>query len=218
MRRWLTHLTIASYLGVLALGIGAHTISYGTGASPLMYYVIWDMFCGWSAHEYRYHVFAEGVSGEYYDITHGAWGDVNHFGEPSRINFDALGNGIPRVAMNNLRHTDHEPIHRIYVVEEAWPKSYNLDRSRWLNPDEPEKTSYSLVRMTLDADGQVVASAPPFLTHLNNVAVSDNPRLKSDFRRGQPFYAVSPTFRTASTDSPASPVMQSGHFGPDFGE
>jgi hypothetical protein len=56
MKRWITHLTIAAYLGVLTWGVVSHALGYKTGMHPGMYFIVWDMFCGWSAYEVRYHL------------------------------------------------------------------------------------------------------------------------------------------------------------------
>ena len=62
LKRGLSYLTITSYVGILLFGIFCHTFSFRTGSHPGMYYIVWDMFCGWSAYSIRTHIIGEGIS------------------------------------------------------------------------------------------------------------------------------------------------------------
>ena len=64
MKRWFTSLGIAAYLTALAVGFVSHAVDYGTDCHPIMYFLVWDMFCGWSAYEGRLHLIGEGESGD----------------------------------------------------------------------------------------------------------------------------------------------------------
>src|SRR5690606_4665176 len=128
---------------------------WNTGVHPMMYYVVWDMFCGWAAHECRYHVIAEGVSGRHYEVVPGPWGELRPFGDLGRHQYDADAVHAGRIAMNVLRHTDHEDITRILVVEENWPKKFNMPdaqwQARWDVPKDPK--SYYTLRHVITAEG-----------------------------------------------------------------
>lgn len=45
------------------------------------------------------------------------------YGDLDRLHYDVLGNSHRKMALNALKRTDHEPIHRIVIIEEVWPKS-----------------------------------------------------------------------------------------------
>ncbi|WP_145296390.1 hypothetical protein [Planctopirus ephydatiae] len=188
------------YFSMLSLGVLAHTFGVGNVSSPLMYYFVWDMFCGWSAHEYRYHFIAEGESGTYYDVTHGPWGDVQLFGNPTRATYDSVGNAFGPIAMNVLKHTQHEPIQCVHIIEEAWPKKYNIPDYLWASRfEEPkEKFSYHTRRMIVNPDSTVVVDQPNYPSWLYAQTVHANPRLQADSRRGKPFYAVNPELRQSA--------------------
>jgi len=199
MRRWLAKLTIGVYLTALAAGIAGHAMNFGTSAHPAIYYFVWDMFCGWSAHEVRYHLIAEGESGAHYRLSPAPWSTFAPYGDLERDQYDAMGNAHAKIAMNTLRHTDHEPIVRILLIEEAWPKKYNLPDHLWAARfDEPKDPhSYFWHKMTMSADGAVLQSNRDFVSQLTAQTIYDNPRLKADTVRGKPFFAVNPAKRNA---------------------
>jgi hypothetical protein len=197
MRRWITHLFIAGYLGSLATGIAAQTMKFGNIAHPVAYFFVWDMFCGWSTFEARYHLIAEGESGTYYWLSPPPWGEFRPYGDLARHHYDYYGNGLLRMAMNTLRHTDHEPIERILFVEECWPKKYNLPDELWaLRCAEPkEPMSYFWLRNVFTADGTPLESRMDFLHQLYADAVLKNPRLHADSMRGAPMFVINPADR-----------------------
>ena len=217
MRRWLTHLFIACYLSSLSLGIVSQTLKFGTSSHPAMYFFIWDMFCGWSAYESRYHIIGEGDSGTCYWLTPCPWGDFQPYGDLSRSHYDYYGNGLVRMAQNTLRHTEHEPIRRFYSVEESWPKKYNLPDHLWaLRFSEPkDPVSYYYIRGIYDSNGTVIERRPDFLAQLYADAIYNNPRLQADSARGRPMFAVSPYERRViarenGTLEDARPVWNDG--------
>jgi hypothetical protein len=205
------------YFSMLSIGVLAHTFGVGQLSSPAMYYFVWDMFCGWSAHEYRYHFIAEGESGTYYDVTHGPWGDVHLFGNITRATYDSVGNAYGPIAMNTLKHTRHEPIECVHIIEEAWPKKYNIPDYLWLSRyEEPkDKVSYHTRRMIVNPDGTVVLDQPNYPSLLYAQSVHSNPRLQADYKRGKPFYAVNPEHRQSaysySADRTDSNIQRAGH-------
>ncbi|MEI8381174.1 MAG: hypothetical protein WCJ09_13680 [Planctomycetota bacterium] len=206
MKRWLAKLTIGTYLTALALGIGSHAMNFGTGAHPAMYYFIWDMFCGWSAHEVRYHIVGEGESGQHYRLSPAPWSTFAPYGDLERAQYDALGNSYIKIALNTLRHTDHEPIARIFVIEEAWPKKYNLPENLWAARfDEPKDAhSYFHLKSIYDGEGGLIQFNPDYVTTLQQLAITNNPRLRADSLRGRPFFAVDPAHRGAYVMEPQS--------------
>ncbi|MGB4740774.1 MAG: hypothetical protein WBH50_21440, partial [Fuerstiella sp.] len=62
MSRW-KNLIVLSFIGVyvsfLSWGVMAHALKVGTCGNTLSYFVVWDMFCGWTAWDARTHIIAE---------------------------------------------------------------------------------------------------------------------------------------------------------------
>lgn len=201
MKHWLAKLTIASYLTALALGVGCHAMNFGVSAHPAMYFFVWDMFCGWSAHEVRYHLVAEGESGTHYRLSPPPWNTFAPYGDLERDQYDAIGNAHAKIALNTLRHTSHEPITRFFLIEESWPKKYNLPENLWAARFDEEKDphSYFWLKAIFDNEGTVMQGNGDYINYLQNLAVTDNPRLKADSVRGKPFYALDPVHRQTST-------------------
>jgi hypothetical protein len=199
MKRWLAKTTIVCYLTALFLGIACHAMNFGLSSHPIMYYFVWDMFCGWSAQEIRYHLVGEGESGAYYRLSPAPWNTFAPYGDLERGQYDTIGNAHAKIALNTLRHTDHEPIVRILVIEEAWPKKFNLPDSLWaLRFDEPKDPhSYFWTKFVLTAEGQILQYNRDYITHLQSLAVGDNPRLQADSLRGKPFLAIDPIHRSS---------------------
>ena len=183
LTRWAAGLFIGGYLSVLAVGVASHAVGYGQGSHPIMYYVVWDMFCGWSAQSYRTHVLAEGESGTWYDVGTGPWDDGRPFrpyGELKRVHYDVDATHAASLGMNVLRHTAHEPIMRIAVVEECWAKKYNMPEpywsARWNVPKDP--ASYFAVRHTLTADGQLLGSKPGWAAEVTRRSVQSSEKIR----------------------------------------
>ncbi|MBT4865309.1 MAG: hypothetical protein HON53_09345 [Planctomycetaceae bacterium] len=205
MKRWLTHLVITGYLGILGYGVVAHAVNYKVAAHPAMYFIVWDMFCGWSSHASRLQLVGEtvgqdGEPGKFYELGPGPWGEVKPYGDIGRRHYDAFCLFAPKMAMNSLKHTKHEPMRRIYVVEECWPKKYNLpDRVfQRRHGEEKDQHIYYHVRYVLDGEGSVLKRQGFWLNYQNAVCISNNPRLIADSRKGRLFYNVSPLNKRAS--------------------
>ena len=194
MKRWFSKLVIAGYLSTLGFGLFAHTLSYKQTSHPMMYYIVWDMFCGWSAYDTRLHVVSEGESGKFYELTPAPWGELRPYGSVGRRHYDMFLQFGYDFAQNTLKHTRHEPMTRIFVVEEAWAKKFNMPEAVWNRRyDEPKVVStYYHVRQVLTADGALLRSYPAWLALQSDLAVSRNPRLQADMKRNQPFYALDP--------------------------
>lgn len=200
MKRWLSGTFIAAYLTALAWGIVAHSMKFGVNSHPFMYYVVWDMFCGWSPYEIRFHVLGEGVSGKYYELGPGPWPHFSPFGDLPRHHYDAYGSTFRKMALNTLKHTEHEEMRRILVIEECWHKKYNLPQELWdLRFDEPrDPYSYFWLFSSYTENGETLAHHGDFLNHATSKSITDNPRLMSDARRGRPFFAFNPTLRDSA--------------------
>jgi len=215
MKRWLTHTAIAAYLSALLIGLVSHAFMYGSHRHPLMYLVVWDMYCGWSAFESRYHVLAETYGGEHYEVLPAPWGEFHPYQGPSRRHYDTRTLFAPRMAELVLNHTEHEAIRRLIVVEEAWSKKFNLPDAMWeARYGRPkDQHSYYHVRCVNSLDSDVITRTHEWATAMANQAIMDNPRLMSDVSRGHTFFAVDGSLR----DSVNSGVIQTGYNAPQPG-
>ena len=88
--------------------------------------------------------------------------------------------------------TENQPIMRVYAVEELWPKKFNTPDHLWarLHSEPKDQQSYFNVRIIMEADGRVVETHPPWLVTQTINFMAENPRLKADAWRNQPFFAV----------------------------
>lgn len=189
MKRRLIAGFIACYLAVLGYGVGCHALSYEVGRHPLMYFVVWDMFCGWATYSMRVHVIAEGESGKYYELAPAPWGEYEPWGPVGRHNYDAFNNHMGRIAMNALKHTRHEPMTRIFVVEECWPKRYELPAEVWKyrygdEPQIPNRYHHLLAELT--PEGHYQRRYPAWITAQYSQALRANPRLELEAARCRP--------------------------------
>ena len=202
MKRWLSNLVIGLYLTALSVGITAQTMNCGSACHPAMYFFVWDMFCGWSSHEIRYHVIGEGESGTCYELAPGPWKQFMPYGDLPRAHYDVLGNSHRKMALNALAQTDHEPIRRVIMVEEVWSKKFNMSDRSWYNRfDEPkDPLSYFWQRAEMTADGRVISAVPDYLSYLQTAKVADNPRLIQDLQQGRDQFVLNPSQRMASID------------------
>lgn len=193
MKRWFAVLAIAGYLGSLCAGLACHTLSTGAARHPAMYYVVWDMFCGWGSYSTRVHMVAEGASGTYYELTPSPWGDFNPYGSLARINYDRVGIYLPKFAGNVLRHTKHEPITQVFVIEELWPKKYNLRDDVWTRVHGGQKDVHSYYNLwaVLNADGQPSQVYPNWMSKQSIFSISNNPRLHAEASRSRSFFTNS---------------------------
>ena len=203
MKRWLSNLVIGLYLTAMSGGLISQTMNFGSTSHPAMYFFVWDMFCGWSSHEIRYHVIGEGESGTYYELAPGPWKQFMPYGDLARTHYDVLGNSHRKMAINALAQTDHEPIRRVVMIEEVWPKKFNMSDRSWANRfDEPkEPMSYYWQRAEMTAEGRVISAVPDYLSYLQTANVADNPRLINDLHRGRDHFVLNPSQRLASSDS-----------------
>jgi hypothetical protein len=214
MKRWLVISTIGCYLSILCFGVVSHAVNYKKTAHPAMYFIVWDMFCGWSAYEDRIHIIGEGESGKYYQLSPGPWGEFKPFGDLGRQHYDPFASHAMTIAANTLRYSKHEQIDRVYVVQEVWAKKFNLPDRLWAEryPEPKERYSYFHLRKVFDGGGQLVRSNQSWFDYQTNICVSDNPRLFRDAYKGKPFFHLNPLNRgrtdkaadvsAVATDSP----------------
>lgn len=185
---------ILGYLGALGYGLFCHAVTFKTDSHPAMYFLVWDMYCGWSAYETRQHVIAEGESGAFYSLTQPPWGSITPYGAHERQTHDYAGTFVIGMARNTLRQTRHEPMTRMFLVEEAWPRKFNLPDELWNRrfPEAKDPCSYYQVRRVTSPDGTVLQDRPTWLARIAHDCLMDNPRLRRDVSGGRQFYAVSP--------------------------
>ncbi len=205
IRRIISTTFIAAYLGCLCFGILAHVMKVGLSGRTLTYFVVWDMFCGWEAYDNRTHILAEDVNGQYYDVTP-PWGEFNPFGHVPRVHYDVCNNLVPKHINHVLSHTSHPEIDRVYVVQEIWPKQFNIPDHLWNQYyEEPrDRMSYYNLRAVCLPNGALLNSYPDWFVAQTLSSVADNPRLQLAAKRAQPYYNtfVNPS-RAAAASSPA---------------
>jgi hypothetical protein len=192
MKRWLAAGTIAAYLSVMFYGVAAHALNYKPNSHPTMYFIVWDMFCGWSAFSNRTHVIGQGESGRYYQLSPPPWGEFKPFGDLGRQHYDPFTNHTADLALNTLRYTQHEPIQQIYVVEEIWAKKFNLPDDLWNRryPEPKQPYSYFHLRQVLSGKGREIRRNPGWFAWQTQQAVNDNPRLWAAARQEQPAWQM----------------------------
>lgn len=195
MKRWLASTFIVVYLSVLMFGLTCHTLSVGVSSHPAMYWIVWDMFCGWATYASKVHILAEGESGKYYELAPGPWGGFSPWADKiDRANYDVYGTHCARIALNTLKHSKHEPISRMFIVEESWSKKYDLPPAIWqARIDEPQnKQTYCRVVAEMCGEGNVLRTYQNFLAYQNHISITSNPRLQEEAQRYTPMYIVNP--------------------------
>ena len=197
MKRCLAICTIVSYLGALTYGVASYAIGYNVNQTPAMYFFVWDMFCGWSAYEERISIIGEGESGRFYQLAPPPWGDYQPYGDLSRHHYDSFASHTGTIAANTLRHTQHEPMTRILVVQDVWSKKFNLPDDLWAEryPEPREPHHYYHLRQIRDAVGNPLRSNLSWFDYQDQLALRDNPRLMRDVHKSKPMFQVNPMDR-----------------------
>ncbi|MDB5386420.1 MAG: hypothetical protein JWM11_2066 [Planctomycetaceae bacterium] len=192
MRRWCVGIFIATYLTALTGGILSQTLRYGMTAHPVMYFFVWDMYCGWSAYNVKFRAVAEGVSGTCYDLEPAPWGTFRPFNTLSRFQYSTSTGWMAKTGAHTVAHTEHEPIARIFIIEETWAKKFDLPDYVWnARYNTPKhKNVYTTVRVEMDGTGTVVKSYPHWVEVQKQTMVGDNPRLQNTIRSSVPFWIV----------------------------
>ena len=190
MKRSLAVAFIAGYITLLAFGNACHLLRYRTGCHPLMYMIVWDMFCGWSAYDSRVHIIAEGESENFYNLSTPPWGEIHAFGYVGRENYDSFNTHSGTIALNVLKHTSHEPIRRVMVFEEAFPKKLNLPDHVWnLRYDVPKDPhQYFRLRLEMLPDGTILRKNDCFISAQGAKMALDNPRLMQEMTLNRPMF------------------------------
>ncbi len=209
MKRWLTHFGIAAYILALSVGFVSHAVDYGTNCHAIMYFLVWDMFCGWAGYEGRMEIVGEGESGKFYQLAPGPWGEFHPYGFIARQHYDPNQTSGWIIAKNVLDHTKHEPMVRIFVVEGEYPKKYNLPDAQYVAYYGKPKDfhSYYRTRYIMSPEGEVMTGQSTWFTYQYQVGVRDNPRLATDMTRRQPFMPSGPQIHTHGAYVPGG-----GHF------
>lgn len=191
MKRFLSSLFICSYLCILMYGVVCHTLTTGVAQHPGMYFVVWDMFCGWDSYANKFHVVGEGESGKYYELAPGPWGEIHPYGNLGRQHYDSHLAHVHRLALNTLKHTSHEPILKFYVIEELWSKKYDFPEYLWKRKYEAprEPLSYFNTRLVYDGEGVLVHKNSSWFD--NQVSRTINtPRIMADMRSNRPSMVI----------------------------
>jgi len=203
--RWGAGLFIGCYLLILASGIVGHALKVGLARNALSYFVVWDMFCGWQAYDQRTHFIAETTDGRYFDV-HEPWGEFRPFGHVGRVQYDFSNRMTGKYIRHIMDHTQHAPINCVYVVQESWPKQYNLPEALWKQNfgTVPDKMSYYHLRSICNTDGEVMQLYPDWYEQQKLNSVADNPRLRHEARQARSSFGVLYT----PTAQQSSPTMQ----------
>ncbi len=190
MKRWIVNAGIGGYLAALVVGFLCVATQVRFFFPPL-YFLTFDMYGGWSGYDCKMQVIGEGESGRYYQLSPGPWGEFHPYSDRlSRQCYDQMFEYGRLLARPGLIHTQHEPILRIFAIEQEYPKKFNLPDAQYeayyLKP-KPDRI-YSHTRMILSADGgQILTGAPTWLQYQANLSIIDNPRLVQDATQNRPF-------------------------------
>jgi len=192
MKRLLSVAFVIIYVVGLAYGNLCHLVQEGKSTHPIMYFLVWDMFCGWTAYDSRFHVVAEGESGKYYELTPPPYGEFKPFGYIGRENYDQFQSHTGPLGLNVLRHTRHEPMTRVVVIEECWAKKYNMTDAVWqARYDDPKDiTRYYRQRVAVLPDGTVTSYNSSWLQYQFAQMKMDNPRLIEDQNRSRTLFVM----------------------------
>jgi hypothetical protein len=222
VKRWLSHICICTYISALLVGFVSHAFDIHTGSHPIMYWLVWDMFCGWSGYEGRMEVIGEGESGKFYELAPAPWGEFHPYGYVSRQHYDPECNSGQRYAQLCLGHTKHEPMVRIFVVEEEYPKRFNLPDEQYMAYYGRPKDYYTYchTRYVFTPLGEVLRSQPTWFLYQYEMSLRDNPRLTADAHRSQPFipsglmnpsrgaFSVTPLYDPSAPASIGAPLAE----------
>ncbi len=189
MKRWLVNAGLCGYLAALVFGFLC-VASQVRFFFPPLYFLTFDMYGGWSGYDAKMQIIGEGESGRFYKLSPGPWGEFDPYSSRlSRQCYDQAfeyGRILIRPA---LAHTEHEPILRVFVVEQEYPKKFNLPDAQYeayYQKPNPHRV-YSHTRMVIDPEGQILSESPTWLRFQDNLCVVDNPRLVTNATHNRPF-------------------------------
>jgi hypothetical protein len=189
MKRWIINAGIAGYLCALAFGF-VSVAGQVTFFSVPFYFLSFNMYGGWSGYDARMLVLGEGESGRFYVLSPGPWGEFDPYSSRlSRQCYDQAFEYGNILARPGLKHTQHEPILRMFVIEQQYPKKFNLPDDQYeayYQKPKPQRI-YSHTRMIMNPQGEIISQNPTWLRFQDNLAIVDNPRLVADATRNRPF-------------------------------
>lgn len=191
-KHWLASGFITLYLSILMFGLASHTFGFLNNAHPAMYFIVWDMFCGWSPYNNKHHIIAQGESGAWYDLAPAPWGSIRPWGAWERHHYDPWNSHMQRMGAVTLKYTEHETMVKMYVVEEIWAKKYDLPDAIWNRRYDEAKDSYSYfrVRGEYSPEGDLIARYVPWAHYQQLVGVSKNPRLYAESQKTRSMFVV----------------------------
>jgi hypothetical protein len=189
MKRWFVNAGLCGYLGALAFGFLCVCCQVRFYVPPL-YFLTFDMYGGWAGYDCKMQVIGEGQSGRFYRLSPGPWGPFCPYSSRlSRQCYDQAFEYGRLLARPGLRHTQHEPIMRIFAIEQEYPKKFNLPDAQYeayYGKPKPARI-YSHTRMVLSPEGEILTESRPWLQCQDNISITDNPRLVADATRIRPF-------------------------------
>ncbi|HET6325383.1 MAG TPA: hypothetical protein VFG04_11960 [Planctomycetaceae bacterium] len=189
MKRWIVNAGICGYLAALLFGFLCVACQVQFFSVP-MYFLTFNMYGSWSGYDCKMQVLGEGQSGKFYVLSPGPWGAFNPYSSRlSRQCYDQVFEYGKFLARPGLSHTQHEPILRMFVVEQEYPKKFNLSDAQYqayYEKPNPHRI-YSHTRMVLTPEGEILAESPTWLRYQDNQSVVDNPRLFNEATHNRPF-------------------------------
>lgn len=191
MKKSLIQLFVCCYLAALAFGVATHAVGWNVGNKAAMYFFVWDMYGGYSPFEERRHLLAEGESGTFYDLSP-PWGEFVPFGAAERGTYDFNALFHDDFARCTLAHTDHEPIVRVFHVDEVWNRKFNLSEAARsaAHAETGAKRSYYYLRGAYDGSGTAQSLYSDFSSVLAHQALMSNPQLQGTIARSRPYTSV----------------------------
>jgi hypothetical protein len=182
MKRLLHNAVISSYILAMVSGLLAISLHLAVPGQTFLYFVTFNMFCGWSCFEARVHLIGEGESGTFYEVGPGPWSEFHPYGVLARQHYSAHFEDEWPIVENTLRHTTHEPIARVILVEEEYPKRLNIPSPLYEAYYNKPKVfqRYFSTRFVYDSHGHVLSQQPEWLRLQDQVSIADNPRLLSE--------------------------------------
>lgn len=210
---------IVAYLSTLSFGVATHALGWGNNSHPLMYFIVWDMFCGWSSFASSQHIVAEGESGELYELTPPPWGEFKPYGHLGRQHYDIFGMHFGRYAANVLKHSKHEPMTRVWVIEKCWSKKYDLPADVWqrrYDESQDDREEYYSLRVLMQPDGTYSNQNPAWLTQLSWNVIFKNESLRRQMRTSRSVLLSNPAPASWGREMTISPgALKAAVFGPD---
>ena len=192
--RWAVNSLIAGYLGALAVGLALHAWQLPGHNTLPGYFVVWDMFCNWTGYENRVRFIGEGESGRHYDLLAADIHSPRLHGSEHRAHYDYSGRHTPLVASRVAERSRHEPLTRIFVMEESWSKQFNLPPRLYEQTHgcRPDRVVHRHLRGILAPNGHVLQTQAGWFVCQQQEAMFANPTLRGDAYRGRSLYAGNP--------------------------